>query len=223
MGSFANLGALAGAASGWNEGSKAAEAKQQHKLDQEREERLIQMKNDMLVAREGTQQKHEVSQKELGHAQAVEMQESKDQFSTSEREQRQEFDASEGQLDRESREDIASETRAASKTRDRKFKTGRTPDVERQNEDGSWETVPGVPTIVWPINQVTYEQTEGLGWVAEGKDRNSVTPPAQKKRAEKALYEEPTTERMQIFEDKYGYIPKAAMGAHERYLDSNPE
>lgn len=223
MGAFANLGALAGAASGWNEGSKRAEDQKQHKLDQEREERLIQLKNDMQVARDTSQQTHEVSQKKLGHDQSMELQGEKNEFSTTEREASQKFEASEGELDRKSREDIASETRAAGEKRTRpKFERGRTKGKETQNPDGSWSTEDGVPYVVNPTNKVTYLQEEGIGWLAEGKPKQSVRFPKDTAGAEKYLYDNPTIRNMQIYERDYGYIPKAAMGAHERYLDSEP-
>ena len=221
MGSFANLGALAGAASGWNEGSKQAEEQKQHKLDQEREERLLQLKNDRLVAREGTQQAHEVSQKKLGHVQGMEAQGSKDEFSTSERKAEQTFDAEQNRLDRESREGIEDKKTAASKEKTRgKWKTGRTPVVERQDENENWIETGGEPTVTHPVTQVTYLQKNDM-WISEQSSR-APTPPANRKRAEKILYDQPTPERMEKFESLYGYLPKESIGASERYLDSNP-
>ena len=221
MGSFANLGALAGASTGWVEGSDKQYERNQHRLDQEREERLLQLKNDMQVAREGTQQAHEVSQKKLGHVQGMEAQTAKDEFSTSERESEQEFDAEQGRLDRESREGIASETRDAADKKTRpKWKTGRTSGQEIRNEDGSWTTTEGEPYAVNPVTQVTYRQKNDM-WVADGSER-APRLPANRKRAEKILYDEASPERMEKFESIYGYLPKESIGAAERYLESNP-
>lgn len=221
MGSFANLGALAGAAEGWNEGSKRAEDKAQHKYDQEREERLLQLKNDRLVAREDTQRTHEVDQKVLGHTQSMELQTGKDEFSTSERLAGQDFKAEEGRLDRESREGIEDSKQSASKDKARpKWKTGRTQGTETMNPDGTLSTTEGLPFAINPITQITYLQKEGM-WIAENS-KAPPRPPAQRKAAEKDLYDNPTPRRMEIYEAKYGYLPKESIGAAERYLESNP-
>jgi hypothetical protein len=227
MGSFANLGALAGAASGWNEGSKRAEEQKQHKLDQEREERLLEMQHERTLQRDENKFGQEQKMAELGHAQTVEINAGEREFKTTEREARQTFEASEGEKDRQADFELEATKAKAAKEKERsskkRFVKGRTPDKEVQNEDGSWETIPGVPTIYSETNKVTYLQTPGLGWVPEGKSLNEVSIPNERELFEKKLYDNPTTRNMERFENNFGYIPREAMGAHERYLDSNPE
>lgn len=224
MGSFAALGALSGAASGWNEGSKRAEEQKQHKLDQEREERLLQMQHDWKMERDKAGYSQEEKMAGIGQENTLEVRGVDNEFKTSEREAGQEFDAEQSRLDRESDVELEGmkQKDAKSKSRER-FQKGRTPSQEKQTADGNWEVVPGVPTVYNPTNKVTYLQKEGVGWIPEGRTMNTVKFPKERKKWEKDLYDNPTAKNMASFERNFGYIPREVMGAHERYLDSNPE
>lgn len=78
MGSFATLGALAGGAKGWAEGSEKEMTRKQNKLDQEREERLATLKHNRQLERDEKQQEYEVANAKTAADAAGTLQEGKD-------------------------------------------------------------------------------------------------------------------------------------------------
>ena len=217
MGSFAAMGALAGAAQGWNEGSKAAEAQKQHGLDQEREERLATLKNNRLVAREETQRKHETSTNTVEFDRDVEQQSTEDKFTTSERLGDQEFRASESALERGSKETIQSgKTAAAGKSAtERKWKYARTADSEVINPDGTITVKTGATTATNPYDHKTYQQ-KGDIWTLDGSDKEP-EPPKKKAEAERVLMKQPSARNLSIYMGMFGYLPIDALGASEKH------
>ena len=217
MGSFAMMGALTGAAKGLNEGSKAAAASAQNKLDQEREERLATLKHNRLVSRETTQQTHDTTAATTEFDRANETTDVKNKFTTAERTGKQEFEAGESALDRASAEGIQSskaETAGKSKT-ERKWKYSRTADAEIINPDGTVTVTAGATTATNPYDHKTYQQ-KGDIWVLDGA-KGEPTPPQKKEKAEGVLMKFPTEKNLSIYMGMFGYLPIDALGASDRY------
>jgi len=218
MGSFANLGALTGAASGWNEGSKAAEKAKQHKLDQMREERLETLKHERTLERDkaGYAQENKILGAEQGFDTGE--REAAQKFETSERTASQRFDEEQGRLDREGDLAIEDRKKAAAKDKDKKWTYKTTEDKTIQNIDGSTSVAKGVTKVTNPYDHKTYEQ-KGNIFVLTGGDKR-VRYPKEKARYEKILMEEPTHERISQYVNRFGYIPADVLAASERYYES---
>ena len=221
MGSFAAMGALAGAAQGWNEGSQAAEEQKRHSLDQEREERLATLKNNRLVAREETQRKHENTAATTESTRDVAAQDVKDRLTTSERLGEEKFKASESALERESREGIQTDKTTASgkSTAERKWKYSRTADSEVVNADGTITAKTGATTATNPYDHKTYQQ-KGDIWVLDGSDAEPEYP-EEKAEAERILMKTPSERNLSLYMGIFGYLPIDALGASDRYTSKN--
>lgn len=219
MGSFAMMGALAGGAKGLNEGSKAAEAAKQNKLDQAREERLATLKHERLVSRETTAQTHETTAATTAFDRANETTDVKNKFTTSERTAKQEFEASESALDRASTEGIqSSKAEAADKGKtERKWKYSRTPDTETI-VDGEIVVAKGATTATNPYDHKTYQQ-KGDIWVLDGAEEKPYKFPTPEKKAqsEAALMKNPTPKNLSFYMQAFYYVPIDALGASDRY------
>jgi len=222
MGSFAMMGALAGAAKGLNEGSKAAAESAQNKLDQEREERLATLKHNRLVSRETTAQKHETTAATTAFDRANETTDVKNKFTTAERTGAQEFEASESALDRASAEGIQSsksETAGKSKT-ERKWKYETSEKTEILNPDGSTTVVPGATKVTNPYDHKTYMQKGDILTLAGAEDEPyKFQTPEKKAKAEAALMKRPTPRNLSLYMKAFYYVPIDALGASDQFIE----
>jgi len=218
MGSFANLGALTGAAEGLVKGSEKAAAAKQHKLDQMREERLKALEYQRTMERD--QAGYSQESKILGAEQKFETGErqGEQKFETGEREASERFEATQAELDRASDLDVEREKQSADKSKSRKWQYKTTEDKTIQNIDGSTSVEKGVTKVTNPYDHKTYEQRGDI-FVPVGTDAEPEYP-KNKAGAEKHLLKNPSPTYMSIFMRKYKYLPAEALAASERYLEN---
>lgn len=209
MGSLAKWGAVAGAAKGWNEGSIRQEEQKQKSLDQEREERLATLANDRLVARENTNRAHETNMEGIKTENAGLLQESKNEFTKSEREATSQVAVSEGALDRQSREKVAQIGQDGQTARTKADKNSwqykMQPAVTKQNPDGTISTEPGGLLITDRVSNISYVQKDGM--FREAESSTPARPAKDRAGAEKMLLDNPSFERGRQFAKKFGYLP----------------
>lgn len=207
MGAFANLGALAGGASGWNEGSKRAEEKKQYALDQKREERLSKVKHERTMSRDAQLNTFDKENAATGHTQALELQGVKDESTTSEREAGEDFTAGESVLDREGRTDVARINQEGQNKRSSQA-AGKWAWSKRRestiNPDGSMSEKE-VNVIKDPDSQLQYVQ-KGDVFRLDGEE-TPIRYPKEKQRWEKDLADNVSFERGRLFYNTFHYLP----------------
>lgn len=207
MGSLAKWGAIAGAAKGWSEGSKTEEDRKQHRLDQEREERLLQLKHDRTVSREDVAHERSTAAAKTSDEQAASMQEDRQVQQTSEREAGQEFTADESALERENRLGVAGINQAGQAARSgaNKWSYKRKEATTSMDEEGNLVTTPGEMILTDPNTQISYVQ-KGNMFRLDG-DTSAPRPPRERDRAEKKLTDNASFEAGKMYMDKFGYLP----------------
>jgi hypothetical protein len=212
MGTLATWGAIAGGAKGFAEGVEKDQEIKQHKLDQEREERLMQMrmKHDESMATTRFDREKEMQTAEWG--QEEKMTEAERNWKASQETGKQTFEGQQGALDRASREKIANiEADAREKTSKASSKnkwTSGTRKIQGVNEDGM-PIEKTVQTMTSPTSNITYVQ-KGDIWTwdeSEGRANPPVRMPKERDKAEADLLSNPTEANIEGYMRRFGYLP----------------
>lgn len=213
MGSFATLGALAGGAQGWVEGSDKQEKIKQNKLDQEREERLNMLKHNRTLERDAKQQEYAVANEELASKNAGVLQAGKDQAA----------------MDRTVSGDTAHMDRTKAEIAGRKevAKIGADAKVDaakRNTKKSDWQYTsepvssidPETGAVTQTVEHTMRSKNSQIAYVQEGNyfrrkgDESQVRSfkdAATKERAEAKLLANPTFENGLAFYERVGYLP----------------
>lgn len=212
MGSLATWGAIAGGAKGFAEGVEKNEEIKQHKLDQEREERLLQMRQRHEESMADTRYKRDLSMQQGEWGQEEKMTEAERNWKASQETGKQAFESRESAKDRASREKIANieaesrEKSSKSSSKD-KWSSG-TRKIQTTDENGM-PTEKTVQTMTSPTSNITYVQ-KGDIWTwdeSDGRPNPPVRMPKERDKAEADLLSNPTEANIEGYMRRFGYLP----------------
>lgn len=222
MGTLANWGAIAGAAKGFAAGAEENRQTEQHRLDQEREERLQQLRADREEAAATVRYGREKEMQSAEWGQQEKMTTAEQEFKKSQEQQKQEYEAGQGMLDRASREKIAgieaaSREKASGASKSNKWTSDKRT-VQVPDPAGGLPIEKTVKTMTSPKSQITYVQKGDIWTWDESEDRPlpPVRPPKNKEAAEKDLLSNPTEGRIEKYMKTFGYLPLGIWAAVDK-------